>query len=418
MKWITFFSKTSSIGYTYLIFGLLIINPLIEIINLQFGVPISYSLLDGMLFLSLLIVAALFTRKLKATSFENRYAKVVVPLYLIYQISIVLRVFVNGEGMSVKYFITNQYILWPMVIPFLFFFDKTTESLVHLTKTLFLMGTLFLVISAVDVPLLTSRLTGEPLMGCLALPIGFVLFNTNYFSRRKRWLALLVVLVALSTSIFLARRSLVLTFGLFLLAAFIIQLKTAKAAVWIKSLPVLALVICMFIVYSDTIIPKMTERINERMTEDSRSYVVNNFFNSMEKDWVFGKGMNGKYYSPIDETAYVEDGVKFDEIEFRDMIENGYLQSILSGGIVNVVLFLLTILPAAFLGLFRSSNSFTKACGLTILLFAVDMIAYGLPRLTTQYLLVWISVGVCYTHSLRNLDEEEWISKFNPNTMA
>jgi O-antigen ligase len=278
------------------------------------------------------------------------------------------------------------------------------------------MGMLFLVIAALDFPLLTSRLTGEPLMGCLALPIGFILFNMKYFSRRNQWLALLVLLVALSNSIFLARRSLILTFGLLLLIAIILILRNTKISAWIKALPAGALAICLLIIFSDSFIPKMTERINERLTEDSRSYVVDNFFKDMEKDMLFGKGMNGKYYSPIEETAYVEDGVKFDEIEFRDMIENGYLQSVLSGGIVNVVLFLLTILPAAFLGIVKSNNSFTRACGLTILLFAVDMVAYGLPRLTTQYLVVWISVGVCYTHSLRNLDEEYWHIKFNPTS--
>ena len=416
MKWISFFSKTSSIGYTYLIFGLLIINPLIEVFNLQLGVPISYSILDASIFITLLSVVLLFSRKLKATGFESSYAKIIVPLYLAYQLSIILRVFLNGEGMSIKYFVTNQYILWPMVIPFLYFFDKTPDALVYLTKTLFLMGMLFLVIAALDFPLLTSRLTGEPLMGCLALPIGFILFNMTYFSRRNQWLALLVLLVALSNSIFLARRSLILTFGLLLLIAIILILRNTKISAWIKALPAGALAICLLIIFSDSFIPKMTERINERLTEDSRSYVVDNFFKDMEKDMLFGKGMNGKYYSPIEETAYVEDGVKFDEIEFRDMIENGYLQSVLSGGIVNVVLFLLTILPAAFLGIVKSNNSFTRACGLTILLFAVDMVAYGLPRLTTQYLVVWISVGVCYTHSLRNLDEEYWHIKFNPTS--
>lgn len=408
MKWFSFLSKKTSIGYSYLIFGLLIASPLLEIFNLQLGIPIPYSAIDRILFLSWLLAVVLFIRKLNDFSFESRYAKIMIPLYLAYQLIIIGRVLPNLEGTSFKYFITNQYLLWPMVIPFLVFYDKTPDALVQATKVFLMMGKLFLLIVIIDFPLITSRLTGEPLICCLTLTIGFILFNMNHISNRHLFLALLATLVSLGASIFLARRSLILTFGMFLLVAGIVALKKIKFAKLIRILPLLAITTCIFIIYSDRIIPKMTERINERLTEDSRSYVVENFFNSMEKDMLFGKGMNGKYYSPIDETVYVEDGVKFDEIDFRDMIENGYLQSMLSGGILNVALFLMVILPAAFLGIFHSSNSFVKACGITIFLFSIDMLAYGLPRLTVQYLAVWLAVGICYKKSLRELENEDW----------
>jgi O-antigen ligase len=224
-------------------------------------------------------------------------------------------------------------------------------------------------------------------------------------------MTLLVTLTALVACMLLARRSMVVTYSFFLLFMLVQWFRCTKSATLIKWLPLYAVVVCAFLFNSEAITVKLTEKFRERLNEDTRSYVFENFFKSMENDMIFGKGMNGKYYSPIDET-FAADGMRYDDIEFRDIIENGYLQTLLTGGIVNVTLLLLIMLPAALLGIFKSKNDFTRACGLTILLYLIDMISFGLPRLTTHYLLVWISAGICYKKSIRELTNETWIDHF------
>jgi len=165
----------------------------------------------------------------------------------------------------------------------------------------------------------------------------------------------------------------------------------------------------------DEISDDLLEAINKRLYEDTRSTVVDLFYMDMEKDMTLGKGMNATYYCPIG-GGLSEDGLDYEVIYYRDVIENGYLQLVLSGGIIHVILFLLIGIPAAFMGILRSSNQFTKSCGAMILLWLVFMIGAGLPSLSLGYILVWIGIGVCYKKSIRDKTDEEIIQIFNPVT--
>jgi hypothetical protein len=147
-----------------------------------------------------------------------------------------------------------------------------------------------------------------------------------------------------------------------------------------------------------------------RLSEDTRSGVFERFFYSLKDNMVFGTGMNGTYYCPLWDAEV--DGVSFGAIEYRNIIENGYLQLLLTGGVIHIVLFVLVLLPAALKGIFMSSNQFLRACGIVILLRLIDMFFYGLPSLTLSYILVWICVGVCYKTSLRRMSNEEISNEF------
>jgi O-antigen ligase len=129
------------------------------------------------------------------------------------------------------------------------------------------------------------------------------------------------------------------------------------------------------------------------------------------KDYmIIGKGMNGEYYFPMQEQ--VMEDVTETAVVYRRIIENGYLQLLLTGGIVHIVLFVLILLPASLLGMFQSSNQFTKACGAAIFLWILDMLIYGLPRLSLHYILVWICVGICYKQTMRSMTNSEIESEF------
>jgi hypothetical protein len=109
----------------------------------------------------------------------------------------------------------------------------------------------------------------------------------------------------------------------------------------------------------------------------------------------------------------MDDGVtRTDVVDNRNIIENGVLQLILNGGIIHVVLFFLVLIPASINGIFKSSNLFTKACGAFILLWLIDMFVYGLPAFGLHYILVWISVGICYKSSIRTKTDDEIKSEF------
>ena len=147
-----------------------------------------------------------------------------------------------------------------------------------------------------------------------------------------------------------------------------------------------------------------------RLSEDTRSGVYERFFYYMKDHMIFGNGMNGTYYCPLWEAEI--DGAFFGAVQYRNLIENGYYQLLLTGGIVHIVLYVLVLLPAAVKGMFASSNQFTKACGIMVFLQLIDMFVYGLPTLTLDYILVWICVGVCYKASIRNMTNDEIRTEF------
>jgi hypothetical protein len=137
--------------------------------------------------------------------------------------------------------------------------------------------------------------------------------------------------------------------------------------------------------------------IRERVNEDTRSNVEDYFHLDMDKkDWIIGRGIEGIYYCP---TGATESG-------YRTVIETGYLQIILKGGIISLGLLLLIALPAIFMGLFYSRNILSKAAAIWILFWLIAMFPTTVASFTLNYLLVWISIGICYSRKIRNMPEE------------
>jgi hypothetical protein len=116
------------------------------------------------------------------------------------------------------------------------------------------------------------------------------------------------------------------------------------------------------------------------------------------KDWVIGKGIDGKYFCPVILDPNDLSGQ-------RDIIETGYLQMCLKGGIVQLVLLLLILFPAIYKGLFKSKNILCKGLGIYLLL----CIIYMYPTIVTGFglyaILVWISIGICYSDKIRNMSD-------------
>jgi hypothetical protein len=143
----------------------------------------------------------------------------------------------------------------------------------------------------------------------------------------------------------------------------------------------------------------ISDRLNEGI-DDTRAGVEEDLFQDMEfKDWVIGKGINGSYYSPG------LDGEDFRD--YRTGIETDYLAIILKGGLINLGLLLLIAIPAIFKGLFYSRNILSKAAAIWILLYLLDLYPTPVTDFTLNYLLVWISIGICYSNTIRNISENK-----------
>lgn len=145
--------------------------------------------------------------------------------------------------------------------------------------------------------------------------------------------------------------------------------------------------------------------VASRGLEDTRGYVEDCFFNSMSSnDWLFGKGFNGGYKCPgIDEDIF-EGGV-------RKVIETDFLQLIMNGGILNILLLGAIMVPAVILGLFFSKNNLVKTFAIWILLWVLFLYPTNVYSFSLFHISIWLSTGICYSSDIRMLSNS-FIKKY------
>jgi len=369
-------------------------------------------------FLMLLSISAFVYSSYKLLidfKFENVYFKYTFIVFITYEFIIIFR----GLSFSYQFLIDklmSQITFWPLIIPLFVFFDKKISTLVLLIKYIYFIGIFFLLVSLFMPNLLLQRLTAESIIG-LAISSGFVLMNASYLGSRKVNISFLVLFISLLSVIYLGRRNVMVTLSGFIIASYILNITSKTKSLLFRFFPIIIGVLFFLLFSFSNLNTRLTQKMNERFTEDTRSGLFETYFLEMQNYLTFGKGMNGTYYSPISGDTN-DDGIAFTEVDYRNVIENGYLQLMLTGGIIHIVLFLLVMLPAAIIGIIKSTNNFTRACGIFILLRLIDMLIFGLPSFSMSYILVWICVGVCYSSQLREMSDESIHVEFQKNNLA
>jgi len=339
--------------------------------------------------------------------FESKYFKNIFYLFILYECITVIRVWPFSFDELINLF-QAPYIFWPFVIPLFVFFDKRIPTLLLLTKWIYRLGLFFLLLVVVYPSLLLDRILAQNVIATFAYGCGFLLLIANYLSNKKVNISFLVIFLGAISLTYLARRNGMFTLGAFIISGYFLNALNKSRTAFFRVFPlIIGIGVLLFFIF-DNFSSALTKELEQRITKDSRSEIFKMYFLEINNFMVFGKGMNGTYYFP----SGVNDDGSIIDVDERNVVENGYLQLMLSGGIVHIVLFLLVMLPAAINGIFKSSNQFTKACSVMILLWLLDMIIFGLPGLSLHYVLVWICVGICYKPSIRNKKDHELKAKF------
>jgi hypothetical protein len=229
---------------------------------------------------------------------------------------------------------------------------------------------------------------------------GFLLLTWSYQNPKTRIISFLTVLLSLFIATVMARRNIMLTFSNFIIFSVLIILlnsqQSIRSKVYVLTVVIMIAIIGfnIFLNYQD----KLFNRISGHLNENTREIVYDAFFKDMTtKDWILGRGFLGEYYCPG-----AEEGK-----DTRFVIESGYLQTILKGGIISLVLFLLISLPALYLGIIKSKNIISKASGTIVLLWLIDMFPWGMPAMNIRYILLWTCIGICYSKEIRSLTDNE-----------
>jgi hypothetical protein len=242
----------------------------------------------------------------------------------------------------------------------------------------------------------------ENLNHYLAFPNFLLIFLYFKISKLERIISLVVYLVGLFMSLFMARRGLVWTFScagaLSILLVFFNQ-NNLKLKYFSKIYVIILLLVVIAFIFNYKSI--FLDFIVDRLYEDSRGFVVSAFYNDMSAvDMIFGKGIGGAYFVGADSMDGVVNG-------YRGIIESGYLNIILYGGYVYIILLAVIYFGAIRNGLFRSNNIFAKAFGLYIFLHVLELYPAGVFFFNVQFLLIWISVSMCFDKNFLGMSDQK-----------
>lgn len=333
---------------------------------------------------------------------KNNYLKLLFISYCIWALITIIRG-IHFNVTDLGYFLLSaDYggILYFSPLILLFIKDLNYRKLF---EVILILGIIFLLLDVLFIRKLLDRSFEtqnviEYLVRSLALPCGFLLLTYKYHTNPKKILAVAVLVISILFSVYKARRGLTLTLVSIVAAIYCIYLSYSKEKVIVVYLAVFFITLAAF--YSANIYNisenKLLSMIAERGDENTRKGVELYFYNDMgTDDWIVGRGINGEYYCP--------DVTEDQPSNYRDLIETGYLQIILKGGLIRLILFLLISIPAVFLGLFSSKNLLSKASAIWIIIALISLYPSTVESFSLQYLLVWISIGICYSKEIRNL---------------
>lgn len=338
---------------------------------------------------------------------ENKYAKYIFIIYIIWLLTVVARGFsLNYQFINILMF-DDYFGIFPFLSPLLLLFPHKIVLFKRLFQFIVILGIINLLVDVLfardllnrDISDADSRSVAENLTSRLAIPCTFLLLTLFYQIKKVKLFAWFVIFLTVCIAIIRARRGMLFTLVTPMLFAGYLYFLDSKKKI---GMILIGLVTAAFIGVSGLQFfsnSSFFDSFKSRINDDTRTGVEECYYNDMKPmDWIIGKGMNGQYYCPhIDPNALTD---------YRSIIETDYLNIILKGGTLSLGLFLLLTIPAAIKGIFYSKNNFTKAAGFWVLLWTMNLYPTTVVAFTFDYLLLWLAVGICYNAKLRSVPEE------------
>ena len=335
--------------------------------------------------------------------FDTTYLKTIFIIYAFWTVIVILRGF-HTNYQFIKFLLFDAtFGIFLYFVPLVIFFPRDLNYYKKIFDIIIIFGIFYIIYDLLFIKDLLREGRNLKSQGIieyfsqnLSFQSGFLLLTFIYHTKKRRLLALAVILLTFLLAAIRARRSLMFVSVSILTLYFLIYYYSHKVKVVVLFFSFLIIIVVSILgtrFYNNNR-EGLFGYITERMDEQTRSGVVTYFYNDMQTaDWIAGKGIEGQYYCPG-----IDNGVL---TSYRGVIETGYLQIILKGGLISLVLLLLIAIPAMIKGIFNSKNILSKAAGLWILLFLIDMYPLTPVSFSMNYILVWISIGICYSKTIR-----------------
>lgn len=354
---------------------------------------------------------------------------VVIILLMVIRGSVIgnIPVGINGSIYQIiRHFLVYKHSAFAIMFPLVLFVDFSVLELKYY-KSLAIVASifsLFLLLYYKDYIFTTSIIKGlsdlevngefisiRELSHSIFIGLGFILcigFAYNYLHSK---LALLIPITLffyfISQVMGGGRGGSVMAFG-YLVLFFAIAYQSFKNDIIIGKRLLIIIMLCLFvclIIYLykktdlfDYLLYRAFEggEIGTGLKESSREEFVDAFVSDFDNHplcWLFGRGVNGAY--------------RLSSGEMRSAMEWGYLWLILKGGIVYFLAYIYLLIKPAILGIFRSNNQLSKSFAVLCIIQVLSLIPFGVPAVSTLFLLTWHGARLISDPQFRRLSDEE-----------
>lgn len=362
--------------------------------------------------LAIILYNAIF--RLKYRNELKGFSLVLFYIYLLWSVFIAIRPFVNSEKFTTDgYSMINIYTWLSLTTPLIMLLGFRNISLKSIFKYSLLQGIIGVVlliinskkIFGVDQNFSADGEDYQKYIALLGLPLqflsasSFMLLCNKFLPSKGKVLSFLMILLAVFTSLFTARRGNAFMYGLILVFSLLIYVLASQKGSAVKNFIIVTGLVALGFIFFNSFGQSTFSLLMTRLDEDTRAGVEDQMIYSFKNtplDWIIGRGIDGNYFcAPCGMTA------------MRGEIETGYLQLILKGGIVYLVMFVGFLLISAFKGLFQTNNTMSKAMALYLIAHIIFLLPFGLPAFNFEYLVVWICVLYCQSKEFRRLSDNQ-----------
>jgi len=236
------------------------------------------------------------------------------------------------------------------------------------------------------------------------LPI--LLLTYSYQSKANKRILLFSIVAFLLLSFFASKRANLVYFVLVSFFYFVEYLRSSNTNLFLKATILLGAFTLGVFVFLQDIGSRNLDVDNKEVTTDTRTFLFEELYADMtDKELITGRGVLGTYFSPYFEYTRTH-GLGGDN-PTRISVEVGYLQIILKGGYIMMGLYLLILLPAAYLGIFKSNNCIARMSGYFILSYLLLWTVSYYPVYSANFILLWMAAGTAISRSARRLSNED-----------
>ncbi|MEZ4856885.1 MAG: hypothetical protein R2812_10475 [Gelidibacter sp.] len=373
------------------------------------GISVSKILITSFLLFSFVVFVFLSLRNKKSLNDIPYLAKYAFYLLMFWGIVTVSR----GFSLSIQDWVTNLgnvYMGLAWLMPILILLGHKIEYWNIIIKVIF---TIFkLLIVSFLIVYFSMNLSVE--YSWLLRPVCFLILIGLYrYKLINKIIIFLILTIYLITAIKVDIR--VDFMYLFLVFSFILidsikQIKIKRSFLKYILFSFIILLCIVFTVGYETLSNFVAQIID---FQDSRTFLFQELFQELSPiEKIFGRGSLGTYYSHYFEHTkwYIVEILHrpwWGDSSTRITTEVGYLQMILKGGLIMLILNLFLMTYATYLALFKSNNRFVKRLGFYILILIILSLISFRPAFIPTFIILWIAIGTVLSKKNRQMGNEE-----------